>query len=203
MDTNLNSSIFIWLAAAPQGAIALLTATLAAAAALLVVFLTQWILGRRARTELLTKKLEELYLSLNDVLAHNLKRVEGALPLFSGSTTTTDLSRNSSERQGLDLHKKIIMYVRLYFPKLSASHQNIFHRNSAINMLIYSIESGIKHEAEELLELSYSYRDAVVAMEEEIINNRNILVKDQLFFRKYNKSKIKESKSNQQQPPPK
>lgn len=193
----MNSSIFNWLSAAPQGAIALLTAILAAAAALLVVFLTQWILGRRARTELLTKKLEDLYLLLTDVLAHNLKRVEEALPLFTDATTSQDLSRSSSDRQGLDLHKKIVMYVRLYFPKLSKTHQHVFQRNSAINMLIYSIETGNEHKTDELMSFSYSYRDAVVAMEEEIINNRNILTRDHLIFRKYKKSRTKESKHNQ------
>lgn len=74
------SAFVAWLAAAPQGAIAILTAVLAAGVAVLVAALTQWVLGRRAQTELLTKKLEELYLSLNEISAHNLKRVEEALP---------------------------------------------------------------------------------------------------------------------------
>lgn len=64
----------------PQDAIAILTAVLAAIVAVLVTVLTQWILGRRARTELLTKKLEELYLALNEISAHSDKRVEEALP---------------------------------------------------------------------------------------------------------------------------
>lgn len=163
-----------------------------------MVFLTQWILGRRARTELLTKKLEDLYLLLTDVLAHNLKRVEEALPLFTDATTIQDLTRSSSDRQGLDLHKKIFMYVRLYFPKLSKTHQHAFQRNSAINMLIYSIETGNKHKTDELMSLSYSYRDAIVTMEEEIINNRNILTKDHFIFRKYKKPTTKKSKRNQE-----
>jgi uncharacterized membrane protein YfbV (UPF0208 family) len=65
-------ALFSWLIAAPQGAIALLTAVSTAMVAILVVFLTQWILGRRARTELLTNKLEELYLALNEVSTHSV-----------------------------------------------------------------------------------------------------------------------------------
>ena len=79
------SSFLAWLGAAPSGAVAVVTSALAAVVALLVVVLTQWILGRRARTELLTEKLEDLYLALNELSSHSVRRVEEAL-------------RNSEER---------------------------------------------------------------------------------------------------------
>src|ERR1700741_4801427 len=117
------SALVAWFAAAPSGAIAVLTAALAAIVALAVTILTQWILGRRSRTELLTKKLEELYLALNDVSAHSVKRVEEALPLATATPfDRPQISGGSVERQGLDLHKRIVMLVRLYFPKLQAAH---------------------------------------------------------------------------------
>lgn len=181
-----------WLAAAPQGAIAIVTAVLAAVIALLVALLTQWILGRRARTELLTKKLEELYLALNDVSAHNVKRVEEALPLTSASPfSKPKISGGSVERQGLDLHKKIVMLVRLYFPQLSAAHQEVFRFNSGVNMLIYEAETGPPLSEDEFITLCGAYRDAVVAMEEEIIKNRRVLVKDFLLPRRYRSEEIK------------
>ena len=180
--TDPMTAVLDWLAAAPQGAIALITATLAATVALLVVVLTQWILGRRARTDLLTKKLEELYLTLNDVSAHSVKRVEEALPLAMASPfNKPKISGGSVERQGLDLHKKIVMLVRLYFPKLSRAHQMVFRCNRKINMLIYEAETGPPLSEDELLALSGEYRDAVVGMEDELIRNRKILVKDYLF----------------------
>ena len=74
--TETMTALQAWLAAAPQGAIAILTAGMAALVAVLVTALTQWILGRRARTEFLTRKLEELYLALNEISAHSVKRVE-------------------------------------------------------------------------------------------------------------------------------
>ena len=164
----------------------MLTAALAAVVALLVVVLTQWILGRRARTELLTKKLEELYLALNEVSAHSVKRVEEALPLASATPfNKPKITGGSVERQGLDLHKKIVMLVRLYFPRLSATHQVVFRCNSEVNVLIYEAETGPPLTEERLFALSGKYRDAVVAMEEELIQNRRVLVKDHLLPRPY------------------
>lgn len=171
-----------WLTVAPQGAIAILTAVLAAIVAVLVASLTQRVLGRRARTELLTQKLEELYLALNDVLAHGVRRVEEAFPLISATPfTKPTITGGSLERQGLDLHKKIVMLVRLYFPKLSAAHQEVFRCNSRVNLLIFEAKNGPPLSEESLISLSGAHRDAVVAMEEEIICNRRVLVKDHLL----------------------
>lgn len=184
------SALISWLAIAPQGAVAVITAVLAATVAVLVAFLTQWALGRRARTELLTKKLEELYLALNEISAHNVNRVEAALPLtVAALPSTPQVTGSSVERHGLDLHKKIVMLVRLYFPRLSQSHLDVFHRNSAINKLIYAAETGSPLTEKSLLLLSGSYRDAVVAMEEEIIYNRKVLVKDLLLPARYKRIK--------------
>ena len=185
------SAFASWLADAPQGAIAIVTAVLAAVVALSVAVLTQWTLGRRARTELLTKKLEELYLALNEVSAHNLKRFEEARPLASATPfTKPSIAGSSVERQGLDLHKRIVMLVRLYFPKLSAAHQEVFRRNSSVNALIYEAEHGPRLSEDRLVALSGAYRDAVVAMEEEIIRNRRVLVKDYLLPLRYKREPI-------------
>lgn len=180
------SALQVWLASAPQGAVALITAVLAASVAIVVTFLTQWILGRRARTDLLTKKLEELYLALNEVSAHNFNRVEVALPLAVATPfAKPKIEGSSMERQGLDLHKKIVMLVSLYFPGLSRAHQEIFRRNSAVNTLIYEAEVGPALSAKKLIFLAGAFRDAAVAMEEEIICNRRVLVKDYLWPTRY------------------
>ena len=186
------TAISSWLASAPQGAIAILTAFLASIVALLVTLLTQWILGRRARTELLTKKLEELYLALNEISAHNVKRVEEALPLASATPfNKPKITGGAVERQGLDLHKKVVMLVRLYFPKLSKAHQAVFQCNSKVNTLIYEAETGPPLTEEQLFALSGEYRDAIVAMEEALILNRRVLVKDYLLPARYRPVAIK------------
>ena len=186
------SALVSWLASAPASAIAILTGVHAAIVAILVAALTQWVLGRRARTELLTKKLEELYLTLNEVSAHNVKRVEEALPLTSATPfNKPKITGGSVERQGLDLHKKIVMLVRLYFPKLSVAHQTVFRFNSKVNMLIYEAETGPPLSEEIFVKVVGSYRDAVVAMEEELIQNRRVLVQDYLLPVRYKHEAIK------------
>jgi hypothetical protein len=188
------SSFVAWLMAAPQGAIAIITAGLAAGVAVLVAALTQWILGRRARTELLTKKLEDLYLALNDVSAHNVKRVEEALPLATASPfTKPKITGGSVERQGFDLHKKIVMLVRLYFPALSSAHQAVFRCNRAVNILVYEAETGPPLSEDRLFQLCGAYRDAIVAMEEEVIQNRRLLVRDYVLPVRYKQVSIQPS----------
>tara|TARA_R110001583_G_scaffold194973_1_gene368042 strand:- start:74 stop:655 length:582 start_codon:yes stop_codon:yes gene_type:complete len=191
------TSILNWLSAAPQGAIAVVTAVLAATIAVFVALLTQWILGRRARTELLTKKLEELYLSLNDVSAHNVKRAEAVLPYVkTGVPRQLQSEESSVEKQALDLHKKILMQVRLYFPKLSIAHQNVFRRNREVNDLIHRLESGVGSSEETLIRLSGAYGDALRQMEQEIITNKSILVRDGLLPRIYRKPPNKSRKAD-------
>lgn len=180
------SPLLNWLGTAPQGAIAILTTTLAALVAVIVALLPHWILGRRARTDLLTRKLEELYLALNEVSAHNVKRAEEVIPYAaSGMHCLQKPAGSSVERQALDLHKRIVMLVRLYFPKLSSTHQRVFRRNSRVHDLIHRIESGISSSEEEVVQLSGLYGEALAAMEQEIITSRLPLTKDGLFPRRY------------------
>lgn len=60
-------------------------------------------------------------------------------------------------------------------------------------MLIYEAETGPPLSEEEFVALCGAYRDAVVAMEEEIITNRRVLVKDLLLPRMYKLEAIKPS----------
>jgi hypothetical protein len=180
------SAIEAWLAAAPPSAVTTMLAILAAVVALLVMVITQLILGRRARTELLTKKLEELYLTLNEVSAHGIVRTDEASQLVSATPfTKPKITGGSIERQGLDLHRKIFMLVRLYFPKLSAAHQAVVQWNREITELIYEAETGPPLSEQRLFQLSVTYRDSVVAMEEELILNRRVLVEDHLLHVQY------------------
>lgn len=192
------NALIAWLSGAPQGAIAILAAALAAIVAVLVAVFTQWFLGRRARTELLTQKLEELYLALNEVSAHSVNRVEEAIPLITATPMNKpNITGSAVTRHGLDLHKKIVMLVRLYFPKLSAAHQAMFRCNSEVNMLISEAEVGPPLLEDRLVMLSVAYRDATVAMEEELIRNRTLLVRDHLLPVRYKRIAIRPS-----QPPP-
>ena len=180
------SDLVTWLAAAPLGAVPILTAILGAVVAMLVTIITQWVLGRRARTDLLTKKLEELYLVLNEVSDHGVKRTEDARPLVSATVfTKPKIAGGIVERQGLDIHRKVFMLVRLYFPKLSTAHEAVGRCNRDVNVLSHEAETGPPLSEARLNQLSIIYRDSVVEMEEELILNRRILVKDHLFPVRY------------------
>lgn len=85
------------------------------------------------------------------------------------------------------------MLVRLYFPALSSAHQVVFRCNSAVNMLIHEAETGPPLSENRLLELSGAYRDAFVAMEEEVIQNRTLLVRDHLLPVRYRHVPIRPS----------
>jgi hypothetical protein len=97
------------------------------------------------------------------------------------------------KRHGLDFHKKIVMLVRLYFPKLSEAHQEVFRCNSDVNALIHEEEFGPPLSEENFIASSGAYRDACVAMEEELIKNRRVLVEDHLFPVRYKRVPIKQS----------
>ena len=77
------------------------------------------------------------------------------------------------------------MLVRLYFPQLSPAHQVVFRCNSKVNVLIYEAETGPQLDEDLLWALSGEYRDACVAMEEELILNRRVLVKDRVLPARY------------------
>lgn len=175
-----------WLSAAPQGAIAVVTAILAALVAVFVTILTQWILGRRARTDLLTKKLEELYLALNQASAQNVERFTAAMKFVGAHPAAYGEDRSAEiPHYALDLQKKIIMYVRLYFPQLSAAHHSVFIKNREINELIDDVENGHFVFPERLKEVSFQYGDALKIMEGEIIENRALLVNDHVLPRRF------------------
>ncbi|BAU47837.1 hypothetical protein SVA_1262 [Sulfurifustis variabilis] len=185
----MNSAI-TWLQSAPPGAITLLTAIIGALVAVLVVVLTQWILGRRARTELLTSKLEELYLLLNQASSENVDRYEKlVVHLYRAPEETKPLPLDRST-YSLDLHKKIIMYVQLYFPHLKPTHVRMFQSNSAITDILYRAGTGEKPTESEIHAAFGSYGDYLRNMEDEIIQNRAILVKDAVLPRRYKVSDI-------------
>lgn len=183
-------NLLTWLQSAPSGAITLLTAIIGALVALIVVVLTQWILGRRARTELLTSKLEELYLLLNQASSENVDRYEMlVVHLYRAPDEAKPLVLDRST-YSLDLHKKIIMYVQLYFPGLKPAHVRMFQSNRAITDILYRAGGGERPTESEIHAAFGSYGDCLRNMEDEIIQNRAILVKDAVLPRRYKISDI-------------
>ena len=157
---------------------AISTAIIAAITAIVVALLTQWILARRARTEHLTAKLEELYLTLNEASTNHMKLLEDALHFAAeGRAPGLNWSDFSGEREAPDLHKKTLMLVHLYFPELLPIHEQVFSESRKIQQSIEIIKSGTGVPYEHLTEQSGMYKNALEKMEREIINQKNSLTK--------------------------
>ena len=184
------SSAIAWLQSAPPGAITLLVAIIGALVAVLVTFFTQWILGRRARTELLTSKLEELYLLINQASSENVDRYEQLVVHLDRAPSETKSLPLDRSTYSLDLHKKIVMYVQLYFSHLRPAHIRVFRSNSAITHILYRAGTGEKPTEAEIHSAFASYGDCLRNMEDEIMQNRAILVKDAVLPRRYRVSDI-------------
>lgn len=132
-----------WLRRAPPSAIPIVTAVVAAIVALVVAVLTQWILGRRARTELLTKKLEELYL----LLLHWMDDTAATKIQVDELVMNQPLSAEQRSRV-LELYaqpradRRISMYIDLYFPRLKRFGGKVFEANRDFSKVIRLMGQG-------------------------------------------------------------
>jgi hypothetical protein len=164
------------------------TALISAAVAIVILVLSQWALSRRSRKELLTSKLEELYLLINQVGERNVERFELFVKLANKEIKFNDINVNETIKiYGLDINKKIVMLIRLYFPQLSATHQKFFDANRKINKLIYDLSHDKETNDNEVNTIFFEYLDLLKIFEEEIIQNKDVLVKAYLFPRIYKK----------------
>jgi len=89
----------------------------------------------------------------------------------------------------LDINKKILMYVRLYFPELKDTHIELFHGNRLIIEKIYELLEEGKIDQEEFIQVFVNFGNYIKRMEEEIITNRNTLIKDNILPAKYKRYK--------------
>src|SRR4051812_19427839 len=117
-----------WMTKNPSAFASLTSAVIAASVAFIVFAITQYLTGKRDRTRFLTPKLEELYLLLNSVSEDNAKFFKLLYLCLEGDESARQEFNSVGD---LDLYghktaKRIIMYIRLYFPKLSRIHQLLF-----------------------------------------------------------------------------
>ena len=177
--------LITWLEQNPTAIASLSTAVISGAVALIVVCITQWALSRRAIRELRTAKLEELYLALNQAASDNLERycivTEGLTdPDKRASAAITD-----PKIYGGDLNKKMIMYIRLYFPRLAHGHQKMFNTQRWINDLIYKIHSATPPERSQIDSAFEGYGACIRELEEEIVSNQRLLIDRPILPRRY------------------
>jgi len=169
-----------WLKNNPSGVTTLSTALISASVAIMLLVLSQWVLSRRNRKEFLTNKLEELYLLINQLGEHNWERYELLVKLAVGETKYDESNAKETRRiSGLFSNRKIVMLIRLYFPKLTSTHQAFSQVNSSIDFYLYN---GMDSNVEVVL---FEFEERLRSLEEEIIQNKDILVKSNLLPRIY------------------
>ena len=171
----------------PSALSSIVSAIIAAAIAIMVFTLTQYLTAKRSRTQFLLPKLEELYLLVNDVAKNNARvykllkfSLEGD-PVALKEVETTD----EIELYGHEKAKQIIMYIRLYFPHLATVHQQLFAAQRDLNNLLYLISTSTPPNINDVVNASGQVSNYLRLMEQEIIDNRDILLKERILRGKY------------------
>lgn len=171
------------LLAAPAVLPALTSALIAAAVAIFIMAISQYLIFKKGRTDFLTPKLEQLYLLLNELSEHNVTQFKLHFSALNGDAASRAKLAEIDELDlyGLRRAKKIVMYVRLYFPKLSRAHQMIFAAERELNALQHAILSPTPPDAEEFLLASGQVGHFLMLMEQELIRNRDLLLHANMF----------------------
>jgi len=177
-----------------------LPAIISALIAILIFFVSQWFLARKTAIELKTKKLEELYLALNELSVQHVVRFERVRAIANGDRTYLDDPKHAVTLYLNDLNKQIIMFVRLYFPKLAKSHQALFRANQKVNDFIFQVMQTESVDSEVMIKSFLDFGGYIGAMESELIDNRKLLVGENVFPRLYKKSTPQSTRADQVPP---
>ncbi len=180
-----------WIKAAPPNAIPVVTALLAAIVALVVMILTQWVLGRRARTDLLTKKLEELYVLvlkwLDDAAATKttVDRLLESQPL-SQEARATILSHVNQPRAD----RRASMYINMYFQRLNRFDEDVFRANQHFTKVVRQFGEGEKTTNVDIQRAYLKLWLLLQPLRDEILKNHAYLTRSRLFRPSYKQSSI-------------
>lgn len=176
-----------WIKANPGIVASLVSAVVAASVALVVFAITQWLISKRNRTQFLAPKLETLYLVVNRIAAEHTAVCTEAFRAVDGDDAAASRIREMDhlELYGHRTAKEAIMYIRLYFPKLALIHQRIFAAQRELNNRLFEVSIGKPPSMEDMLEAAGAVSHFVMLMEREIVRNRDALIGDRLWPRRY------------------
>lgn len=169
----------------PLTIVTLSAALISAAVALIVAVISQWALSRRAKRELLTKKLEELYLVLNDAASDCVNTYADVHKCFRDPKYPASESFNSHQAYGRDLQAKMAMYVKFYFPRLSQTYLAIFEARARLGNLTNKLMSNPLPKMEEFDEAVTHYGKCLGVMEDEIVSNKPLLTGSYRLLHRY------------------
>ena len=174
-----------WMTQNPPAVTALTVAFISASVALLVAVITQLALSRRAKRELLTKKLEEFYLLLNEVSSDSLSRYMEIRKSYFEPELTKSEDFYLHYVKGLDLQKKVVMYIRLYFPQLSQAYEALTIVQARLHELEKKRLTDSPPKVEEFIEVFPQYIDCLGGIEKMIVSNKALLIGSFRCLRKH------------------
>jgi hypothetical protein len=176
-----------WAAANPSAAASVASAIIAASVALVVFTITQAIARKRDAVQLLLPKLEQVYLLLNDLSEENVRIFKLYHFAMEGNEEAQKKLNDMDDLKhyGLDRGKKIVMYIRLYFPQLAQIHQLLFAAEHIQNMLYYAARSDNPPAIDDILDAGGQVGHFIRLMEQEMIENRDVLLKANWLPRRY------------------
>jgi len=164
-----------WITNSPPAVTALTVAFISASVALLVAAVTQIALSRRAKRDLLTKKLEEFYLLLNEVSSESLNRYMEIRKSYFEPERTKSEDFWMQYVKGLDVQKKVVMYARLYFPQLSTAYEALSVAQSRLHELEKKRLTDAPPAVEEFMKAYSQYIDCLGVLENMIVSNKALL----------------------------
>jgi len=128
------NNILKWISENPGAFASLISAIIAASAAVTVFAVTQFLTYKRERTQFLTPKLEELYLLLNEMSENNVDFFKLICRCVEGNVLAKKEMDSMDELDlcGFRKAKKIIMYIRLYFPQCPECIKCYLPRNRSL-----------------------------------------------------------------------
>jgi hypothetical protein len=186
----------------PSTVASLLSALIGASVAILVLMLNQVFSKRQQRVQFLQPKLEELYLMLNEVAERNTRLFKLLVAIVEGDL---EAKKHLDELDDLDVYghphaKRMVMLVRLYFPRLSRIHQYLFAAERELNHRIWKLSMGDEVSLEEIMEASGRVGHMLRMMEQEMVTNQGLLLKSQFFRWRYRS--VSETEISNVPPPP-
>lgn len=186
----MRSSLIDYLRAIAEDSSAtssLISALIAAAVAVVIVVINAIIARRQQRLQFLQPKLEELYLLLNEVAERNTRLFKLLAAIVEGDIEAKKYldELDDLEVYGHPIAKKMIMLVRLYFPKLARTHQYLFSAERELSQKVWSLSMGEPITMEELMDASGRVGHMLRMMEQEMVGNQRTLLKATTFPRFY------------------
>lgn len=179
-----------WLSTNPGALASVLSAIIAASVALMVFALTQYLTRKRERAQFYAPKLETLYALVNDVAEWNASTAKLAYCCADGDEEACKklVAMDDIELYGHRHAKKIIMCIRLYFPELQSIHQMLFAAQKELNALVFRLHTEERPKLDELIDAAGQVGHFLRLMEAEIVNNRDALIKDRVFWKRFRAS---------------